>query len=470
MGAYENPAIITDKSGEIFAQGMAQFSQSIAQGIEAYGVKAAKQRAAITEEAKKTKEFNNKQDIDSLNRKLTVNKGINEANINNKSVIGVIQERAGAIIDQQTRISKLLNKSNTSEEERKGHLNEYEKYNAQLLDLHSGFESMVTDVNNSVDPTGKFSIGGGDGRSQYENTILTSVLASKTKGEIGYEVDSNGDTVIYTIDPTTQKQIRLNVSRAGEGSDGLVFTPERWDQQLVGEVTDFMSKDKKTGKFPDQLMQTVSISVNKTYEGKDGAKDFTVRELQDTNMLNTQLIDTTLVKAASAKMAGWAVLSDNQKAYIYNESRVEGDPESYLEWVNANESIGEQGREDTMLEKITNAARLDIYEKIEKSGWHKVVGKDGKIAYTEIASSRELAEGGKASAKEPTVAEKKQLKLLNLPLNKKFFIGKDTNKWVQLIKKGETPKQNIYQKMITTDLSPAPDGPEMTYDEVITVL
>ena len=470
MGAYENPAIITDKSGEIFAQGMAQFSQSIAQGIEAYGVKAAKQRAAITEEAKKTKEFDNKQDIDGLNRKLAIYKGIGEANINNKSLIKIIQERAGAIVDQQTSISKLLNKSNTSEEERKGHLNEYEKYSTQLLDLHSGFESLVTDTNNSVDKTGKFSISSGGGRSQYENTVLTRGFASETKVELGYEVDSNGDTIVYAIDPTTQKPIPINVSKEGKGGSGLVFIPERWDQELVGEVTDFMSKDKKTGKFPDQLMQPVSISVNKTYKGKDGAKDFKVRELQDTNMLNTQLIDTTLVKAASAKMAGWAVLSDNQKAYIYNESRVEGDPESYLEWVNTNESAGEQGREDAMLEKIINASRLDIYENIEKSGWHKVVGKDGKIAYTEIASSRELAEGSKASAKEPTVAEKKQLKLLNLPLNKKFFIGKDTNKWIQLIKKGETPEQNIYQKMITGDLSPAPDGPEMTYDEVITVL
>ena len=37
MGAYENPTIIRDRSGEIYGQAIASFSQSIAKGITAYG-------------------------------------------------------------------------------------------------------------------------------------------------------------------------------------------------------------------------------------------------------------------------------------------------------------------------------------------------------------------------------------------------------------------------------------------------
>ena len=47
MGAYENPAIIRDTSGQIYGQAIASFGQSIAKGISIYGQKAqeAKKRA-----------------------------------------------------------------------------------------------------------------------------------------------------------------------------------------------------------------------------------------------------------------------------------------------------------------------------------------------------------------------------------------------------------------------------------------
>ena len=37
MGAYENPAMIQDRSGEIFAQGLKEFSAGISKGIQDYG-------------------------------------------------------------------------------------------------------------------------------------------------------------------------------------------------------------------------------------------------------------------------------------------------------------------------------------------------------------------------------------------------------------------------------------------------
>ena len=37
MGAYENPAMIQDRSGEIFAQGIKEFSAGISKGIQDYG-------------------------------------------------------------------------------------------------------------------------------------------------------------------------------------------------------------------------------------------------------------------------------------------------------------------------------------------------------------------------------------------------------------------------------------------------
>ena len=40
MGAYENPAIIRDTSGQIYGQAIASFGQSIAKGISIYGQKA----------------------------------------------------------------------------------------------------------------------------------------------------------------------------------------------------------------------------------------------------------------------------------------------------------------------------------------------------------------------------------------------------------------------------------------------
>ena len=64
MGAYENPAMIVDKSGEILAAGILQGVQSLAQGVDKYSQtvnQAWQERIKRDREAAEKREQNNKQ-------------------------------------------------------------------------------------------------------------------------------------------------------------------------------------------------------------------------------------------------------------------------------------------------------------------------------------------------------------------------------------------------------------------------
>lgn len=63
MGAYENPALIQDRSGEIFAQGMAAFGAGIAKGINTYTAKMEARRKEAAQEAKQRKQRENAIDL-----------------------------------------------------------------------------------------------------------------------------------------------------------------------------------------------------------------------------------------------------------------------------------------------------------------------------------------------------------------------------------------------------------------------
>ena len=68
MGAYTNPAIIIDRSGEILAAGIQQGTQALGRGVEAYGVQVGKATQdaiqARRERAEKIRVANNKAIID----------------------------------------------------------------------------------------------------------------------------------------------------------------------------------------------------------------------------------------------------------------------------------------------------------------------------------------------------------------------------------------------------------------------
>ena len=86
MGAYENPAMITDQSGQLLAQGISQFGQGVAKGIDAYGQKIEAQRAEAAALGKKRQEARDKSFAEANKNWQEIKDGIVESNGSNATV------------------------------------------------------------------------------------------------------------------------------------------------------------------------------------------------------------------------------------------------------------------------------------------------------------------------------------------------------------------------------------------------
>ncbi len=77
MGAYENPAMIIDNSGQILAAGMQQGIQAVAKGVEAYGAQVGRAKQALIEARRKRAQqiqvANNKALIDGAKQQASYN-------------------------------------------------------------------------------------------------------------------------------------------------------------------------------------------------------------------------------------------------------------------------------------------------------------------------------------------------------------------------------------------------------------
>ena len=85
MGAYENPAIIRDTSGQIYGQAIASFGQSIAKGISIYGQKAQEANKKAQEKIERHASYNHFELAEELCDYLSLN---NIPGINNEILIG----------------------------------------------------------------------------------------------------------------------------------------------------------------------------------------------------------------------------------------------------------------------------------------------------------------------------------------------------------------------------------------------
>lgn len=140
MGAYTNPAMIIDKSGEILAAGILQGTQALTQGINAYSAQIGKaEQDAIQdrrERAEKIRVTNNKALIDGAAQQATYNQTIattvKDINKENGVVAGIMtKEVYGDIESKKVKIAQAYSNSNNPSldpETISGALKEVEQY------------------------------------------------------------------------------------------------------------------------------------------------------------------------------------------------------------------------------------------------------------------------------------------------------------------------------------------------------
>jgi len=121
MGAYTNPAIIVDRSGEILAAGIQQGTQALSRGVEAYGAQVGKAMQdaiqARRERAEKIKVSNNKALIDGASQQASFNQTlltqIKDINKENGVVAGLMtNEVYSGIENKKSEIARAYADSN----------------------------------------------------------------------------------------------------------------------------------------------------------------------------------------------------------------------------------------------------------------------------------------------------------------------------------------------------------------------
>ena len=121
MGAYTNPAMIIDRSGEILAAGIQQGTQALGRGVEAYGAQVGKaMQDAIKERrerAEKIRVANNKALIDGAAQKAAYNQKraneVKDINKENGVVAGIMtSEVYNGIESKKTEIARAYADSN----------------------------------------------------------------------------------------------------------------------------------------------------------------------------------------------------------------------------------------------------------------------------------------------------------------------------------------------------------------------
>jgi len=124
MGAYENPAMIQDKSGEILAQGFQSFTAGIAKGVATKAERENKELDARRKRIEQQKKDAANAEIKAGDAAFKFNQLVNDWKIENPSSIAedgikIYDKKAKEIGDQYYNSAKIYYNPNATEEERK---------------------------------------------------------------------------------------------------------------------------------------------------------------------------------------------------------------------------------------------------------------------------------------------------------------------------------------------------------------
>ena len=278
MGAYENPAIIRDTSGQIYGQAIASFGQSIAKGISIYGQK-------VQEANKKAKEKIERQqriayDIEDK-AYAQANKNYAELASKDPSLVDQFKkqtelllrgdgENIGAIKAQ----TLLATQNDLTQEERQNYRNIVNKAQTFQISAIEGGGKILADLEDQkgilAQDIASTHAWVGNTELEKDTSMLTSyVLSGKTSdGLVGQKelIPSDNGSMIVKVISTVDKNSNLFKNLDEETKEFLKNNDYKlewkknineWNEGLIDEI-------------PEDIDYN-NVSINNGFETKDGA-------------------------------------------------------------------------------------------------------------------------------------------------------------------------------------------------------
>lgn len=263
MGAYDNPALIQDRSGEIYGKSMAAFGQGIAAGLKTYSARVEARRKEALAEQKYRRQREDAinlagvKAVDAWAKGLRDNIPKDASALAFKSVEDFITENSGAYLDAYK--NRAL--APTAEER-----NKYQE-EIQLFNKQAGMQTQaVANLTSGLDEIKQLAENG-------EGVFFES------KGQIGFKMLSTG----LPISGFENLDIKTSRNEQGETILNLSANVLNNSQSLLEEYG-LNPEDYKNGKF------SFDINLNTFNPNSYVAKGFDVKEFErdgvDTGFLN----------------------------------------------------------------------------------------------------------------------------------------------------------------------------------------
>ena len=276
MGAYENPALIQDRSGEFIAQGIAAFGQGIAAGLNTYTQKVEARRKEAATEAKARKQREDAINLAGIKAYDDWSKGLRDklpkdaTELAFQNVENFIQENADGYLDAYKRRAL----AETSEERSLAQkdINRFNELAGKKTQATANLSSALTEVGDlSEDPNAVFF----SDKDQVAFKMLKSGLALDGFQDLNIVTtsDENGDTILKLTANTKEdatailEKYGLNPEdyKDGKLSFELNLNKFRTDSYVAKgfDVKDFVQAGQNTGLLDSngQLDTSAIVSI-----------------------------------------------------------------------------------------------------------------------------------------------------------------------------------------------------------------
>ena len=321
MGAYDNPAIIRDRSAEIYGQAAASFGSAIGKGIMNYSQSKAKQREETDKQNLKDQnillEIELAYDKDyQENKNLAAKTGTPMLDSFEVSAKGLLNGVDGSVGAKQARF-ELMTKKNLSKDERQGLLDIVNNYQTFMGDAKLNMGSMIAEkeeyLNFTRSDLGRKSTFKGGGIEKTRNMFTYLALNNNSAPEgVTYEkrlyAGSKGENMVYaktTFDENSATFKNLSKSDQDEirkNGMSLVFDQNWNDWRKEGFLTEILQgldpeKMQESIKFKDDsggLTDDFSTDLSLKVRSESGS-DITSQQ----NIVNTPLLLENLYEPAS---------------------------------------------------------------------------------------------------------------------------------------------------------------------------
>lgn len=368
--SYRNPEIITDKSGEILAQGFASFGQSIAAGITKAAANAAQIKKQREAETARLRELQTEIDIESGKRAAEFKSNLPKTSLNTK-LNSIIDERIKAAGDAKIALY------NESDPKTRGELlKTIQNADSFLINTGAFLEEIKGEAGawkgrNPGDLNKTYGVTGVDEADRANRLGLLNLLAGDSTGDIDLQYDPDSNSLNLNaygkIGKENWKVEGFNSNNYLASGSELFYEIPQMTEDIIKSSTKIITNDKGE-LLPEVVGEVATKRIYQDVVNADGKK--IGRKLVEGQIeeVNKAAIDNLIDKEISSSVAGFNTLPPLEKNAIFS-NQLDAPYKSYNDFLEQVKNPSEQDKIiSQMFKEKTIEGIGEQFESYEKDG------------------------------------------------------------------------------------------------------